>query len=69
MGKPLLGLGFAPLMAAVLWGGSAVPAAAQDYPNRPIRLIVPTAAGGGFDILARYVAQRMGDDHKITLTV
>ena len=41
----------------------------QEFPSRPIRLIVPTAAGGGFDILARYMAQRMGDDHKISVAV
>ena len=47
----------------------ASPAQSQDYPSRPIRLIVPTAVGGGFDILARYMAQRMGDDHKISVVV
>jgi len=57
------------LLVSACAASAAAGAWAQDYPNRPIRLIVPTAAGGGFDILARYVAQRMGDDHKITLTV
>ena len=45
------------LMAATV----AVPApvAAQDYPNRPITLVVPYAAGGGNDVMARTVADKM----------
>lgn len=42
---------------------------AQDYPSRPIRIVVPSPPGGGLDILARYVAQRMGDDYKILFVV
>jgi tripartite-type tricarboxylate transporter receptor subunit TctC len=43
---------------------AAAPAAAQspgDYPNRPIRIIVPQAAGSGIDIQARVLAQKMGE--------
>src|SRR3954467_810068 len=41
----------------------AVPLAAQaqDYPRRPIRLIVATAAGGASDILARQVGARLAE--------
>lgn len=34
-------------------------AQAQDYPNKPIRIIVPYAAGGGVDAAARVVAQHL----------
>jgi tripartite-type tricarboxylate transporter receptor subunit TctC len=37
----------------------ATSAPAQDYPGRPITLIVPYAAGGGNDVMARIVAERM----------
>src|SRR5262245_63858914 len=35
------------------------PASAQDYPSRPITLIVPFPAGGGVDAVARIVAEKL----------
>ncbi len=35
-------------------------AAADNYPSRPITMVVPFAAGGGTDVLARILAERMG---------
>lgn len=40
---------------------STVPATAQDYPNAPVRLIVPYAAGGGTDLSARLLQEPLGD--------
>ncbi len=44
-------------LAALAAGLAAWPAAAQDYPTRPVTLIVPAAAGGATDSLARIVAE------------
>jgi tripartite-type tricarboxylate transporter receptor subunit TctC len=45
-------------LAAVLAAGPAG-AIAQDYPARPIKLIVPQSAGGGADILARTIGEKL----------
>lgn len=47
------------LCIAIYLGASGAQAAEPAYPTRPIRLIVPAAAGGSTDIGARAVAQRM----------
>ena len=40
---------------------AAIPAAAQDYPTKPMTMVIPFAAGGPVDVLGRILAQRMGE--------
>lgn len=48
------------LAAVLLWAGWA-PAQAQNYPNKPLRIVVPFGAGGVADLTARTVAQKMSE--------
>jgi len=50
---------FATLAASALI--AAQPAAAQDYPTRPITLIVPYPAGGGVDAMGRLMGQKLSE--------
>jgi tripartite-type tricarboxylate transporter receptor subunit TctC len=60
-----LGLAVAALAAVAFFNM----ASAQDYPSRPIRLIVPFAAGGGTDALSRIFAQVLSEELKGTVVV
>jgi tripartite-type tricarboxylate transporter receptor subunit TctC len=61
-------LGIAAAIVALLAG--AIAAQAQDnYPNRPIHIIVPYPAGGIVDIVARAVTEQVGRDFKQSIVV
>jgi tripartite-type tricarboxylate transporter receptor subunit TctC len=47
------------LAAVLALSALAAPASAQDYPTRPITLVVPYPAGGGVDAMARIVADKL----------
>jgi tripartite-type tricarboxylate transporter receptor subunit TctC len=50
---------FAPLLAFSCAFGFGLPAGAQEYPNRAIRMVVPFAPGGSTDILARIIGKQL----------
>jgi tripartite-type tricarboxylate transporter receptor subunit TctC len=49
------------VLLAACAAGFSLQAPAQDFPNRPIRMLLPYGAGGIGDLTARVIAQKMGD--------
>jgi tripartite-type tricarboxylate transporter receptor subunit TctC len=49
------------LTAAALLAAATFQATAEDYPNRPVTLVVPFAPGGSTTIVARIIAERMAE--------
>ena len=43
------------------WFVATPPASAQSFPSKPIRLIVPLSPGGGTDIFARALSQKLAE--------
>jgi tripartite-type tricarboxylate transporter receptor subunit TctC len=64
--SPIIGkLGLALLALA----GFVVPATAQDYPSRAVKIIVPFGAGGPADIYARFIGQHLQESLKQSFVV
>ena len=57
------------ILTLVLFAGFAIPGHTQNYPDRPIRLIVPFSPGGTSDLVARIMAAKLGEDLGQTVIV
>jgi tripartite-type tricarboxylate transporter receptor subunit TctC len=60
--RSILVLGFLALVAAL-------PAAAQDWPSKPLRIIVPSAAGDGSDTAARVIGEKLAESLKQAVVI
>lgn len=69
MWKALVGRSLPVLTAAVVGLFAAHAAIAQNYPNRPIKIVVSSAAGGPLDIVARAVAEKLTGSLKQAVVV
>src|SRR6185295_13373919 len=49
------------IAAALLSAICATAGAADGYPSRPLRIVAPYGAGGSYDVIARIMAQKLGE--------
>lgn len=63
--RTLLAMGLAAMLAL----SGMMPAAAQDYPSKPIKLVIPFPAGGSSDGIGRQVAEKLAQVLKATVVV
>jgi tripartite-type tricarboxylate transporter receptor subunit TctC len=61
-------------VAGIVWvmaalAGPVAPSAAQDYPTKPIRMIVPFPPGGGTDLLSRVVTNKLSESLKQAIVI
>jgi len=57
------------LLALVVLAAWIGPAAAQDWPSKPIKFVVPFAAGGATDVLTRLLCEQLGAELKVPCVV
>src|SRR6266849_5869390 len=69
MTSRVTGCALALLTGATLLASSPMPAPTQELSGRPIRLLVGLSAGGATDVMARLVAQKMGESLRTTVIV
>ena len=62
-------LGRRALLALAVLATLGSSAQAQSYPNRPVKIVVPFAAGGPADNYARFLAQRLGEELKQSFVI
>jgi tripartite-type tricarboxylate transporter receptor subunit TctC len=62
MSRGLIAIAGLCLMLMPAAGQDAAKNAAQDFPSRPLRIVVPFPAGGPSDVLARMIGQKMTED-------
>lgn len=55
--------------AALAPGAGSAPVFAQKYPEKPVRLIVPFAPGGGTDVLARFLSAKLSENLGASLVI
>jgi tripartite-type tricarboxylate transporter receptor subunit TctC len=48
-------------LGVLVLAGAALPAAAQEWPTRTVKVVVPFAPGGSADVFGRFLAQKLGD--------
>jgi tripartite-type tricarboxylate transporter receptor subunit TctC len=58
MQRSITGAGFGAALSVFAWGVLVAPAQAQDYPTRPITMVVPLPAGGTGDLLCRFAGEK-----------
>jgi tripartite-type tricarboxylate transporter receptor subunit TctC len=67
--KHSMALGVCVVTALIAAAGTKAAGAQERYPTKPVRLIVPLAPGGSTDIVARLVAQKLGEGFTQTVLV
>lgn len=67
--RKLMHAGAALALAAIVSAPLASTASAQQYPTKPIKVVVPFPPGGALDVLTRIIAQKMSEDLKQQLVI